>query len=305
MTYRGGRGRPGDRVVPPGPSTIDLHTHTNRSDGVVEPAALVDAAAAAGIRTLAISDHDTLAGLPSARDAARRNGIDLIPALEINTVADDADGFHEGELHVLGYGVDPDNVGLAAALDVQRQQRRRRFWLIVERLDELELSIDDVIRSLPLDDADALGRPTVARALMAKGYAESVDDAFRRFLSRGQPAYVPRQGLGPKGAIEAITGAGGIAVLAHFGEAADRPSVVRDLMALGLRGMEVYYRTFTADTVRRLEALARLLRLVPTGGSDYHGDHETYAEAHAGLWVPPEVAPGLHEAMQERPTAPR
>jgi predicted metal-dependent phosphoesterase TrpH len=296
MTYRAGR-RPGDRVVPPGPSTIDLHTHTNRSDGVQDPAAVVAAAAAAGIRTLAITDHDTLAGLPAAREAARANAIDLIPGLEINTVADDADGFHEGELHVLGYGVDPDSSGLAAALDVQRQQRRRRFWLIVERLSELDLSIDDVIRNLPLDDSDSLGRPTVARALVAKGHAQSVDDAFRTLLSRGRPAYVPRQGLGPKGAIEAITSAGGIAVLAHFGEAAERTSVVRALMALGLRGLEVYYRAFPAETVDQLEALARVLRLVPTGGSDYHGDHETYAEAHAGLWVPPEVAPGLHEAM--------
>jgi len=93
VTYRTGRQR-GDRVVPPGPSTIDLHTHTNRSDGVMEPAALVDAAAAAGVKTLAISDHDTLSGLPEATEVARRNGIDLIPALEINTVADDADGFH-------------------------------------------------------------------------------------------------------------------------------------------------------------------------------------------------------------------
>jgi predicted metal-dependent phosphoesterase TrpH len=304
MTYRAGR-RPGERVVPPAPSTIDLHTHSNRSDGVQDPAAIVGAAAAAGIRTLAITDHDTLAGLPAAREAARANAIDLIPGLEINTVADDADGFHEGELHVLGYGVDPANAGLAAALDVQRQQRRRRFWLIVERLSELDLSIDDVIRTLPLDDEDSLGRPTVARALVAKGHATSVDDAFRTLLSRGRPAYVPRQGLGPKGAIEAINGAGGIAVLAHFGEGAERPSVVRELMALGLRGLEVYYRAFPAETVDQLEALARVLRLVPTGGSDYHGDHETYAEAHAGLWVPPEVAPGLHEAMAAARTTTR
>ncbi len=302
MTYRAGD-RPGDRVHPPAASTIDLHTHTNRSDGVHEPVALVDQAAAAGIRTLAITDHDTLSGFATAIEAARKNGIDLIPGLEINTVADDADGFHEGELHILGFGVDPANVGLTAALDIQRQQRRRRFWLIVERLQELDMSIDDAIRHLPLDDADALGRPTIARALVAKGYAESVDAAFGRLLTRGQPAYVPRQGLGPKGAIEAITGAGGIAVLAYFAEAAERISVVRDLMALGLRGLEVYYRSFTAETVEQLAALARELRLVTTGGSDYHGDHETYAEAHAGLWVPPDVAPGLHEAMSDQKTA--
>jgi predicted metal-dependent phosphoesterase TrpH len=286
-------------VVPAAPSSIDLHTHTNRSDGVQTPAALVEAAAAAGVTTLSITDHDTLAALPTARDAAARHGITLIPGLEINTIADDADGFHEGELHVLGYGVDPLDDGLLAALDVQRQQRRQRFWLIVERLRQLDLGIDDEVEKLSLADDDALGRPTVGRALVAKGYAQSVDDAFRRFLSRGRPAYVPRQGLGPKGAIAAITGAGGIASLAHFAEAPNRPQVVRDLMRIGLRGLEVYYRSFWAETVDALAALARDLRLVPTGGSDYHGDHETYADAHAALWVPPEVAPGLRSAIEE------
>src|SRR4051794_21964706 len=106
MTYRGD---PNGRVQPPASSTIDLHTHSNRSDGVEDTAALVAAAAAAGVTHLSITDHDTLAGLPVAQEAAREAGIDLIPGVEINTVADDADGFHEGELHVLGYGVDPDN----------------------------------------------------------------------------------------------------------------------------------------------------------------------------------------------------
>jgi len=296
MTYRPGA-LSGERRVPPQPATIDLHTHTNRSDGVQDPAALVEAVAAAGIRHLAITDHDTLAALPAARVAAARTGVTLIPGLEINSVANDADGFHEGELHILGYGVDPDNAGLQAALDIQRQQRRRRFWLIVERLQDLDMPIDDVIREAPTSDEDALGRPTVARALVARGHATSVDDAFRRLLTRGRPAYVPRQGLGPRGAIQAITGAGGLAVLAHFGEAPDRPSVVRDLMAIGLRGLEVYYRAFAAISVDRLEALARELNLVATGGTDYHGDRETYAEAHAGLWVPPEAAGRLPAAL--------
>ena len=166
------------------------------------------------------------------------------------------------------------------------------------------MPIDDAIRDVPMDEHDALGRPTVARALVTKGFAATVDDAFRRMLSRGQPAYVPRQGLGPRGAIEAITRAGGIAVLAHFADAPERQSVVRDLMALGLRGLEVYYRAFPAATVHQLAALARALRLVPTGGSDYHGDHETYAEAQAALWVPPEVAGGLHAAIEDCPPKP-
>ena len=288
-------------VVPPSPSTIDLHTHTNRSDGVMEPAALVEAAAAVGVRILAITDHDTLAGYLAGREAAARVGIELIPGVEINTMADDADGFHEGELHVLGLGVDPASDQLQNALAVQREQRRRRFKLMVERLSELGLGIDDVIEQLALTEEDSLGRPTVARALVEKGHADSVEDAFRRLLSRGKPAYVPRLGLGPKGAIEAILGAGGLAVLAHFSDGPARPQVVRQLQDLGVRGLEVYYRAFWAETVDALAALARELKLVPTGGSDYHGDHETYAEAHAALWVPAEVGERLQAALPERP----
>ena len=300
MTYRADAGERA-RVVPPSPSTVDLHTHTSRSDGVLDPAALVEAAAAAGIRTLAITDHDTLAGLPAARAAAARTGVHLIPGLEINTVANDADGFREGELHILGYGVDPEDGSLLAALEVQREHRRLRFWRIVERLDQLGLPVEETLRTMALDDhEDALGRPTVARALVAMQHADSVDDAFHRLLARGQPAYVQREGLGPKGAIDAINGAGGIAVLAHFAEAGDRPSVVRDLMSLGLRGLEVHYRSFSADTVSDLETVARTHGLVATGGSDYHGDHETYAKAHAALWVPPGVA----TAIEDRATNP-
>jgi hypothetical protein len=304
MTYRADAGERA-RVVPPSPSTVDLHTHTSRSDGVLDPAALVEAAAAAGIRTLAITDHDTLAGLPAARAAAARTGVHLIPGLEINTVANDADGFREGELHILGYGVDPEDGSLLAALEVQREHRRLRFWRIVERLDQLGLPVEETLRTMALDDhEDALGRPTVARALVAMQHADSVDDAFHRLLARGQPAYVQREGLGPKGAIDAINGAGGIAVLAHFAEAGDRPAVVRDLMSLGMRGLEVYYRSFSADTVTKLETVARTHGLVATGGSDYHGDHETYAEAHAALWVPPGVATAVATAIEDRATNP-
>ena len=119
---------------PAGPSTIDLHTHTLRSDGTVEPAALAAAAAAVGVRELSITDHDTLAGYLDGRAAAATAGIELIPGVEINTVADDADGFHEAELHILGYGMDTDSGELAAALAGQRGRRRERFDRMVRRL---------------------------------------------------------------------------------------------------------------------------------------------------------------------------
>ncbi len=285
-------------VVPPAPATVDLHTHTSRSDGVMEPSDFVAAAAAAGIRQLAIADHDTLSGYRDGRLAAERLEVVLIPGVEINSVADGVDGFNESELHVLGYGVDSANDEFEAILSEQRGRRRERFVKTVELLRQIGLSIDPAVAGLSLDNDSSLGRPTVARCLVAEGHAETVDDAFRRILSRGKPGYVPRLGIGPRGAIDAIRNAGGLPVLAHFSDGVDRPGVVRELQELGLGGLEVYYRGFWAETVDGLASLARALRLTPTGGSDYHGDRETYAHAYARLWVPPAVGTGLLATLQ-------
>lgn len=282
------------RVAPPAPSTIDLHTHTTRSDGVVPPAALVQAAADVGVRLLALTDHDTLAGFREvvAADAVPA-GMTLIPGVEINAIVTRDIGLWEGELHILGFGMDPADETFEATLAAQRGRRRERFELTLARLRELDLSIDDQLLDLSGSEDDALGRPTVARALIGAGHATSVQDAFGRLLGWGKPGYVPRSGLGPVEAIEAIRAAGGLPVLAHFGEAPARLEVVRELAEAGLGGLEVYYRSFDAETVFAVGEVALALGLAPTGGSDYHGDTSTYAEAHAGLWVPPSVADGL------------
>ena len=159
------------------------------------------------------------------------------------------------------------------------------------------LSIDVQVAELDGTDGDALGRPTVARALIAAGHAVSVEDAFRRLLGWGCPAYVPREGLGPVEAIDAILDAGGLASLAHFSEAPTRLAVLQELVDAGLGGLEVYYRSFDAATVEAVGAVATTLGLVRTGGTDYHGDVEPYAAAHARLWVPPEVADGVRTAI--------
>jgi hypothetical protein len=143
----------------------------------------------------------------------------------------------------------------------------------------------------------------VARALVARGHATSVEDAFQRLLGRGLPAYVPRGGLDPAGAIQAIRAAGGLPVLAHFREAIERMGIVRELVGLGLGGLEVYYRSWDRHTVELVGAVARNLGLVATGGTDYHGDLGPYAEAHAALWVPPEVGVALAGAIPARPGA--
>lgn len=291
-------------VVPPAPSTVDLHTHTRRSDGVLDPAGLIGAAAAAGVTTLAMTDHDTLAGHREVMAAdGVPAGMTLIPGVEINALVTRDLGLWEGELHILGFGVDPDDAAFEAALAAQREQRRIRFHRTVDRLRQIGLDIDAQVASLALDGNDALGRPTIARALIAAGHAESVEDAFRRLLGYGCPAYVPRLGLGPMEAIATIRAAGGLPVLAHFREAPDREDVLRELVDAGLGGLEVYYRSFDQAAVDAVDEVAARLRLVPTGGSDYHGDTGTYAEAHAQLWVPPEVGEALASRISRRSRA--
>lgn len=285
--------------VPPAPATVDLHTHTLRSDGILTPAELVEAVAATGVTLLAITDHDTLAGVRELRASGTAPaGLEILPGIEINTVVTDRDHVAEGEVHVLGLGVDPDDDELEAALARQRQSRRTRFQRMLEKLRALDMAVDDALEQLPATtDEDALGRPRIARALILKGYAVSVEDAFNRHLSRGRPAYVPREGLGTREAIGAIRAAGGLASLAHYSEAPGEMDFLRHLVELGLRGLEVHYRAYDLSTVRLMQKIAADLRLVPTGGSDYHGDRETYAEAHAQLWNPPEIASGLRAAL--------
>jgi hypothetical protein len=266
---------------------------------VLGPAELVAAAAGCGVTTLALTDHDTLAGYREVVTAAAvPAGMTLIPGVEINALVTRDLGLWEGELHILGFGMDPDDEVFDATLRAQREQRRVRFERTVERLRELGLAIDDQVATLARDGNDALGRPTIARALIVAGHAETVEDAFRRLLGYGSPAYVPRLGLGPVDAIQAIRAAGGLPALAHFSEAPARVDIVRELVEAGLGGLEVYYRSFDTATVEAVGEVARTLRLTPTGGSDYHGDTGTYADVHAGLWVPPEVGTGLLEQIR-------
>jgi hypothetical protein len=286
------------RVQPPGPSTIDLHTHTTRSDGVVAPPDLVQAAWDAGVRILGLTDHDTLAGYRAVVAAAAvPSGMTLIPGVEINALVTRDLGLWEGELHILGFGMDPADEAFEAVLAAQRDQRRLRFQRTVARLRELQLPIDAEVADLDASEDDALGRPTIGRALIAAGHAESVEDAFSRLIGHGAPAYVRREGLGPEEAIVAIRAAGGLPVLAHFREAPSRTDIVRELVDAGLAGLEVYYRSFDAANVVAVGEVATSLGLLATGGTDYHGDLGSYAESHADLWVPPEVGSVLLDRL--------
>jgi hypothetical protein len=217
--------------------------------------------------------------------------------VEINSVATGIENLWEGELHILGLGVDPASDAFEAALDVQRQSRKTRFWMILARLRELGMPVDEQAEALRPEPGSSLGRPQVARLLVQAGHAPSVDAAMQELLARGKPAYVARQGLGPHDAIAAVRAAGGLPVLAHFADAPTRRDLITTLVEAGLGGLEVHYRYFDAATVAQMAAFAADLRLVPTGGSDYHGDGETYAQAYASLFVPDEDAAAMFRAL--------
>ncbi len=281
-----------------GMSIVDLHTHTTRSDGILEPSELVRDIVGVGVRHLAITDHDSLAAYRElvAAPGSIPAGLELIPGVEINAIARDIP-LLDGELHILGFGMDPDDEAFEAVLVRQRVARRVRFERTVARLAEIGMPINAQVAAIDLARDDALGRPTIARALIAAGFAESVEDAFRRLIGWGSPAYVPREGLGPRDAIGAIRAAGGLPVLAHFSEAPTQVPLLAELKEVGLGGLEVYYRSFEPVTVSLVAHVAQRLGLVATGGSDYHGDLMTYAEAHAALKVPPAVVENLREAI--------
>jgi predicted metal-dependent phosphoesterase TrpH len=296
--------RPAAEPLPPGTAVADVHTHTRRSDGVLEPRELVAQAARVGVRLLAIADHDNLAAYrelaaPGAEPLPA--GLDLVPAVEINAVTRGlAVELPEGELHVLGIGVDPTDPAFEAAIAAQRGARRLRFTATVARLRSIGLPVDGHLPAGVLESDDALGRPTLARALVAAGHAESVEDAFRRILGHGLPGYVPRTGMDPVEAIRAIRAAGGLASLAHFWEAPTHLPLMRELVAEGLDGLETHHRSFDAETRDAMGATARLLGLVETGGTDYHGDLGPYAESHAGLVMPDALVDGLWDALRAR-----
>nr|MBA2570082.1 hypothetical protein [Chloroflexota bacterium] len=235
------------------------------------------------------------------------DGPRLIAAVEINTLAGSVLARHgmgrDGEeLHILGYGMDPDDSGLERRLAAQREGRRVRLEQTVACLRDHGAPIDEELGRL-FDEAgpgshDALGRPHVARALVRAGHAESIDDAFVRWIDHGRPCYVRREGMGPREAIDVIRDAGGVPVLAHSPAAPHRVEVIAELQSWGLAGLEVYYHTFVPKTVGRMARFALGRGLLATGGSDYHGDAMPYAESQATTYVPDAVAEKLIDAIE-------
>lgn len=235
---------------------IELHCHTTASDGLLTPEALVEAALERGVTLLAITDHDTTAGLEPARRAAAGR-LEILAGVELSC------RWRKRDFHLLGYGFDDADPGLQAVLAGQARHRQGRFQAMVDKLARLGMPLE-----LPPDMFP--GRAHLARALVAAGHVESVEEAFTRYLAQGKRAFVPGSELAPQPALEAVHGAGGWAVMAHPGMNGGH-HLLDELARWGLDGLEAYHPRHAPDQVRRLEKAAARLGLFLTGGSDYHG----------------------------------
>ena len=246
---------------------IDLHLHTTASDGRLTPIELVARAAGSGVRILAVTDHDTTDGIDESAAEAARRGLVTVPGIEITAVENGRD------VHMLGYFFDPFEESLVQFLIRQRASRITRDAAMSVRLAQLGLPVD--VQPL-LDDARAhnnksIGRPALARAMIAAGHVATTNEAFDRWLGQGRPAFVERVGPTPEQVIGTLHRAGGIASLAHPG----RTKIDGRIAALreaGLDAIEAYHSDHDAAATDGYLALARGLDLLVTGGSDFHGD---------------------------------
>ncbi|MGE3885104.1 MAG: PHP domain-containing protein [Vicinamibacterales bacterium] len=277
---------------------IDLHLHTTASDGRLSPAALVDRASQAGLTTIAVTDHDTVQAVDEVTRLGAPLGIRVVPGIEITAVDDGRD------VHMLAYFVDHTDVTLSAFLVAQRGRRMARVREIGARLAAQAVPVD--VEAL-LDEARAtpgtsIGRPWLARALVRAGHADSVADAFDRYLGQGRPAFVPRLGPSPFDVVALIHAAGGIVSFAHPG-VTRRDHLLRPLAEAGLDAIEAHHSDHSPDVRDHYRALASALGVATSGGSDFHGFGDTRAAL--GLVVLPDREfKALEARVPARPARP-
>jgi len=249
---------------------VDLHTHSSVSDGDRSPAEVVRLAEARRLAAVALTDHDTTAGLAEAAAAAEPLAVRFVPGVEISAKT------RRGMLHVVGLGIDPARRGLQAVLRRVSDARRRRNPKMIAKLRALGVDISLAELRDFAGGSESVGRLHMARLLCRKGHAASTADAFKRYLGVGGPAYVDKERLESADAIAAIHAAGGLAVLAHpvhleCANAAQLERIVRSFRHHGLDAIEVYHSDHTPAQTRLVLDLARRLGLMVSGGSDFHG----------------------------------
>lgn len=268
---------------------IDLHSHTTASDGSFTPEELVCLAKQQGVTTLAVTDHDTIAGLPQALAEGERAGVEIIPGIEISCL------YGMAELHILGYFISPDDPHLAPALIQYQASREERNPRIVQRLQDLGCDVTYAEIKAAAGSA-TVGRPHIAQALVRKGYVASIAEAFDRYLADGAPAYIPRLLPSPAEAIGLIRKTGGIPVLAHpaYTSRLKEPfeQVCATLKGFGLLGIEALYSSHSRQQTDRYRSISQNQGLLVTGGSDFHGETKPnlmVGTGYGNLSVPPDL----------------
>jgi 3',5'-nucleoside bisphosphate phosphatase len=258
--------------LPPVHFPIELHCHSTASDGTYPPAQVAGMAAAGGVRVLALTDHDTTAGIAQAAAVAAHHGMTLIPGVELTCSVE------RGEVHLLGYFVSISSADFQAKLAQFRAGREARGRAMIAKLNGLGIPVRwERVKALAGDGA--IRRPHVARAMIEVGAATSVADAFSRYLGRGRPAHVERQRLMPGEAVRLVRAAGGVPVLAHPLSASNLEATLAEMIPAGLLGIEAYYGAYTPEQRGALADIAASHTLITTVGSDFHGD------AHGGAVI--------------------
>ncbi len=278
---------------------VDLHTHSFYSDGTVSPARLISMAAAAGLTGFALTDHDTMEGVPEVLRLGQEQGLSVVSGLEISAKHGDI------PVHILGYGINPDYPQLNAWLGRIQEGRRERNQHIIEKLTALGMTIS-------LEEVDQFsgcgqtGRPHIARLLIAKGYVKTPNQAFARYLGRNKAAYHPRFACSAAESIAIIHEAGGAAVLAHPGlidsSLKKQPQLIHELAERHLDGLEAHYPGHSRQMTDLFSSLARRHKLLTTGGSDYHGDSRIkgLAGPATGFCPPDSIMEQLCERISRR-----
>lgn len=243
----------------------DLHVHSTASDGTISPVEIIEMALETGLPGLALTDHDTMSGLPEVEEYLAVNDIPLvfIPGIELNT------DYGESELHILGYFIEYRNSPIEYPLQRIRNARFERAFKMVDRLRCMGLSVTfEQVQKIAR--GDLIGRPHIAQALVDKGYVFSLKEAFQKYIGRGRPAYVPRYKFTPDEAIALVKEAGGISVLAHPG-LIEEQSIIKEILAMGIEGLEVFYPEHSERQIHEYYQTALKHNLLITGGSDFHG----------------------------------
>src|SRR5687768_7726940 len=288
------------------PDYVDLHCHSTASDGTLPPADVVRLARDSGLSGLALTDHDTIGGVAEAAAEAERLGLTFLPGIEIS-----CEYPHPGTMHILGYGVDPQSPTLRDLTTQLLEGRDNRNPKIVARLNELGVSItmqevEEEARATGVDSKKPIGRPHIAAVLLRKGYVSGIKQAFDKYLAQGGAAYFDKERLTMRQAMDLIRASGGMPVLAHpvqlrTGNDAELDRVVKDLVDLGLVGLETIHSDHDAGLIEKYTRLADRYGLLKTGGSDFHGTNKKdirLGDAN-GRRIPREFLDGLLERHRE------